>query len=328
MGANVKRVINARIIYVYLSFFLLFLSSAVLKAQSIGEIMEFGYGYQGYGARALGLGQAFVPLANDYSALYWNPAGLGQIQKGLFYVEVSGTSFQNTSSFYSESISDDKMYFNLKALGFVLPLPVSRGSLVLAGGFQQKKASHNFPMFSATNHLSNSLGWFFTGEDDFFPFDQDVRQTERIFTDGGLGEYSFGASIAVSPQLMLGITATYLKGNYEYNFEFLQEDIFNIYNQYPGNYSSYSLNQKIDAKVEGWGAKVGALLSFWGGGRLGVTADIPTVYLVNEDYSGSDILEYDDGYIDETQYEPGTWSYQIYYPWKYSSPCSKRGHLV
>ena len=101
-------------------------------------------------------------------------------------------------------------------------------------------------------------------------------------------------------------------------FQLYYEPSLNIYNQYPGNYSSYSLNQKIDAKVEGWGAKVGALLSFWGGGRLGVTADIPTVYLVNEDYSGSDILEYDDGYIDETHYEPGNWSYQIYYPWKYS----------
>ncbi|MEK7383298.1 MAG: hypothetical protein AAB262_08425, partial [Elusimicrobiota bacterium] len=30
----------------------------------------------GYGARAIGSGEAFVPVANDVSALYYNPAGL------------------------------------------------------------------------------------------------------------------------------------------------------------------------------------------------------------------------------------------------------------
>ena len=306
-------------LFIFCLFFLLFSSGRqALYSQSVAEIMEFGYGYQGYGARAIGLGHAFVPIANDYSALYWNPAGLGQIKKGIFYAEISGTSFQNTASFYSESIADDKIYFNLKALGFVLPLPVKRGSLVLSGGYQQKKDFHNFLMFTGFNPSSNSIGWFFTDEEGFFPFDQYVRQTERVFTDGGLGEYSFGASIAVSPRLLLGISATYLKGDYKYAFEFLQEDIYDIYNDYPGNFTSYALRQTINAKVEGWGARLGALLSFWGSGRLGATVEIPTTYLINEEYSENDILEYDDGYTDETQYEPGKWSYQIYYPWKYS----------
>ena len=230
---------------VLLLIILFLLTGPTVRSQSVGEIMEFGYGYQGYGARALGLGQAFVPVANDYSALYWNPAGLGQIRKGLLYAEISSTSYQNSASFNSEFMTDNKVYLNLKALGFVLPLPVARGSLVLAGGFQQKKDFHSFLMFSGTNPYSNSMGWYFTDDDDFYPFDQDVRQTERIYTDGGLGEYSFGISIAVSSQLLLGVSATYLKGNYEYNFEFLQEDIFNLYNDFPGNYASYSLNQKI-----------------------------------------------------------------------------------
>ncbi len=35
----------------------------------------------GVGARAIGLGEAFVAVANDPSAIYWNPAGLASMQR-------------------------------------------------------------------------------------------------------------------------------------------------------------------------------------------------------------------------------------------------------
>src|SRR5258705_13679669 len=34
----------------------------------------------GVGARATGLGESFVAVANDPSAIYWNPAGLASLQ--------------------------------------------------------------------------------------------------------------------------------------------------------------------------------------------------------------------------------------------------------
>jgi len=44
----------------------------------------------GIGARATGLGESFVAVANDPSAIYWNPAGLASIQRqevALSYIE-------------------------------------------------------------------------------------------------------------------------------------------------------------------------------------------------------------------------------------------------
>src|SRR2546426_7784947 len=35
----------------------------------------------GVGARAIGLGESFVAVANDPSAIYWNPAGLASLQR-------------------------------------------------------------------------------------------------------------------------------------------------------------------------------------------------------------------------------------------------------
>ena len=41
----------------------------------------------GVGSRAVGMGGAFVATANDASAMYWNPAGLGRINRaGIFFV--------------------------------------------------------------------------------------------------------------------------------------------------------------------------------------------------------------------------------------------------
>jgi hypothetical protein len=38
----------------------------------------------GVGARAVGLGESFVAVANDPSAIYWNPAGLASVQRQEF----------------------------------------------------------------------------------------------------------------------------------------------------------------------------------------------------------------------------------------------------
>src|SRR5580765_128324 len=35
----------------------------------------------GIGARAVGMGETFVAVANDPSAIYWNPAGLASLQR-------------------------------------------------------------------------------------------------------------------------------------------------------------------------------------------------------------------------------------------------------
>ncbi len=43
----------------------------------------------GIGTRAIGMGGAFVAMANDPSAIYWNPAGLSRIEKLSAYGELS-----------------------------------------------------------------------------------------------------------------------------------------------------------------------------------------------------------------------------------------------
>src|SRR5580698_4397027 len=55
----------------------------------------------GVGARAIGMGEAYVAQADDVSSLYWNPAGLALMQErqaSFSYDQMyQGLSFQNAS---------------------------------------------------------------------------------------------------------------------------------------------------------------------------------------------------------------------------------------
>lgn len=68
------------------SFILLIsLSTTIAASTNAGAFLE-----NGIGARASGLGMSYVALANDSSAIFWNPAGLGQIKK----LEISSSFYR------------------------------------------------------------------------------------------------------------------------------------------------------------------------------------------------------------------------------------------
>jgi hypothetical protein len=56
-----------------------------LGGQRVG-ISAFQFLKLGVGARGVGMGESFVAVANDASALFWNPAGLTQLSKDELFV--------------------------------------------------------------------------------------------------------------------------------------------------------------------------------------------------------------------------------------------------
>ncbi|MDE0637143.1 MAG: PorV/PorQ family protein [Candidatus Poribacteria bacterium] len=58
----------------------------------------------GVGARALGMGSAFVAIADDATATYWNPAGLTKVKKHSFSAMYSDTFSTGDGSFLSKGL--------------------------------------------------------------------------------------------------------------------------------------------------------------------------------------------------------------------------------
>ena len=52
-----------------------------------GPLFAGSYKAVGIGTRALSKGGAFIGQADDWTAIYWNPAGLAQLKKGGVGIE-------------------------------------------------------------------------------------------------------------------------------------------------------------------------------------------------------------------------------------------------
>src|SRR5512144_1772254 len=62
-------------------------------AQFPEDALRLSFPGFGVGARALGMGGAYNGVASDFSAIYWNPAGLAQMTRAEFS---AGLSYLNT----------------------------------------------------------------------------------------------------------------------------------------------------------------------------------------------------------------------------------------
>lgn len=71
-------------LFVFIAAILMF--QTLVLAQSVSRVGTTAAPFLkiGVGARALAMGEAFVTQANDVSALYWNPAGLGVMPRNQF----------------------------------------------------------------------------------------------------------------------------------------------------------------------------------------------------------------------------------------------------
>ena len=57
------------------------LTLGITFGQSAWDAIHITENEEGFGTRALAMGSAYTALANDYSGIYWNPAGLASLEK-------------------------------------------------------------------------------------------------------------------------------------------------------------------------------------------------------------------------------------------------------
>jgi len=87
--------------------------STLVLILGISQIWANGLSLNSIGPRALGMGGAMIGLANDYTALYWNPAGLRNLQGpqvGVFFTGIMPSGTYEFETYGIDAKTKSNMY--------------------------------------------------------------------------------------------------------------------------------------------------------------------------------------------------------------------------
>ncbi len=266
----------------------------------IDEPINLVRGSMGIGARALGLGGAYTSVANDYTALYWNPAGLAAIRKMELNVGMSHTRHKDDATMGGNATTDEMNRTRFNTLGFVVPVPTYRGSLVFAVGYHRPK----------TFDGSFSFEWFNPTPDDR------VRQRWNEFEEGYLSIWSAGGAIDLSPNLSVGASLNFWGGTNDYQWAFREFDSENHY-----TFDTYLSEDYINTEIKATEIRGGALFRMGRLLRFSATLAAPKTFRYTEEWGTNSKLTYDDGAVSDSS-DSGTSDYEMTYPFVFGAGAS------
>jgi hypothetical protein len=166
----------------------------------------------GYGARALGLGGAFVAIADDLTAIYWNPAGLGQLggiqvhadyrfqgdSREDFAAEVQPNTFESAQRY---DISGNQF----QSVGASYSITKKNYALVPAFSFQRLSS------VGPERSLKETAGLVSFIDPRRLIFIQSEGNYQEKF-QGGEDELAFGMGIKIHEHFFLGGSLSVLTG--------------------------------------------------------------------------------------------------------------------
>ncbi len=250
----------------------------------------------GVGARAMGMGGAFVSVANDFTALYWNPAGLAQIERMEFFGALSHEKLEAETEYFGNSESTFASNTRPNSFGIVLPVPVYRGALAFALGVNRLQSFDFRVKFRGFNESS------FAENPEF----GELFVDETFDESGGVYAWSFGAAVEVAPGVSVGGSLDFLTGDYSLEFKSDVDDTEELDTVLTG----FSYRDTIDSSYFGVEGKIGILARPIPQIRLGATMCLPLDLAVDEYWAQETFELYDDG-TDYSYFDEGNWSYDI-----------------
>ena len=194
-------------------FFQIF--AVVALAQFPEDALRLSMSNLSIGSRSLGIGGAFTAVADDYSAAYVNPAGLGQINMNEVSLGLSHNALSNASSFYGNSQSLNNSGTNINSFGLVYAVPTVKGSLVIALGYGKQTDFTSALSFSGFNPVSSIIPNLYSADttldlaynlnlqrnDGSTPFTDSLTQTGKILEGGGINHWSASVSVEAARNL-------------------------------------------------------------------------------------------------------------------------------
>ncbi|MBI9073486.1 MAG: outer membrane protein transport protein [Melioribacteraceae bacterium] len=287
----------------------------LIKAQNYNDALILSEPGLGASARALGMGNSYTALSEDFSAVFFNPAGLGLMKRLELSTNISFDQFNNDVDFINSRSKSDISNSSFSQIGFVFPIPTFRGSLVLAAGYNTQKEINSIVAFKGFNNATNSMIQDLTGLNEDLPYnlglsypveDSDgnylndgtkikgrLRQQGEIINEGDIGSWAFAGAIEIAKKMFFGAAFNIYSGSYIKSRKYTEYDEIDYYgsNIYlvpddpeTADFQKFKLVDKVDWELSGYDLKFGWLYQINKRVRLAATFKLPTTFTVKEKY--------------------------------------------
>ena len=267
-----KRAVYIAFICLFATTFLVTVGTAQVEEMAIGNTF-------GVGARTMGMGGATLGLADDFTALYWNPAGMAQIEKFEMFSSLSHNRATADSYFSGDAVTGtSRSQIRLNSIGFVYPFHTRQGGLAIAFGYNRPQ---NFDYQTVIQGIDPSSGTEFSG----------LAVDETDVNTGGIGIWSFGTSVYISKRILLGGSLDFWQGRSLNELDTTATDIVGI----DSELARFRYDDEIDREYSGVGGRIGLLAHLTDAVSLGVTVVAPVELGVDELWYQSTVAVYDDG---------------------------------
>ncbi len=287
-------------------FSFLFLFSINAFAQYPEDALRLAEGGYGVSAKSVAMGNAMIGLAQGFDATYFNPAGLAQSRQSQVQMGLNFIGYTDNSTYLGNSNSLSSSQTDLSSLGLVYPFPTTRGSFVIAFGYNHGPDYNAALAVSGYNPNSSIIpSLYYPGDTladiaymDFLenasqqPYiDGNVNQSGNVYVSGGLSNWLASAGLDIAPEFSLGLTINLISGQYKYVQNFQENGV-------PGNnynstyFTSFGLKNEDNQSISGWNAKLGMMYRVLDSGgntiaRFGATVEFPTLLTVNDNFSSN-----------------------------------------
>ncbi len=316
-------------------YLILFLLACVLFFTNNGWTQEhvFFWGEElGVGARAMAMGGAYVGVADDYSAVYWNPAGIGQMRRMEFNLGFNHNMVSNKASFLGNQYDATGSTTRMNSLGFIFPIPTYRGSLVFGFGYNKVRDYDNVLEIEGFNPHYAAFPDIVvpTYTDWITDVNDSLLQNESILEEGSRNQYTLSAAVEMQENFYIGVSMNIVRGRNDYGLHFVESDVRNLYryfNESEKNVSDldyWDYNQSIATDFNATNWKFGILYHMGQALRVGATVTTGTHYKLKENWS-EDWKEYYDTAIEPAEYDDsGNYEYEIREPYTFGLGASYR----
>ena len=288
------------IFFLLLILVIFFLSFGEIFAQSTSAFKEISYltRTSGMGTRSLGMGGAVIASVKDYSAIYWNPAGLTFARSPEIYGSFSNLVSNNDAVFMKNLTSGRQSFTKFNSIGFMYPVSVYRGGLTLAVGYNRVEDFNSILSFSGFNS---------SPEDS-------VYQSEDVTEEGGINHLSFSGAYEAAKGLSLGATLTYIHGKHLFNTLFAEYDDLNIY-----TFDLYAENRFIESRIKGFDMKVGLQYIISRYFSIGAVMSFPKVFFIEDEFEkfAGTTYDYDIDKDADIYYDTGIFKYRVSTPFAF-----------